>query len=352
MPHPLQQRIRSVGARARRLVLWHSAAWVVQAFLAAALAACLADYLIRYDDRGVRIIVSALVLAGIVWSVRRFWLPAWRFRLSDVEAARRIERRFPQLRDRLSSSVAFLHESEDDPRAGSADLRRAVVSRTQADSDPLDLHQALEPRPARLALGLGLHGRRCGCGARSLDPNSAALAARRLAMPWSNAAWPRWNDLAFEHPPSRLAKGENFEVELIDRNDRLPDETQIEYWFEGDDAAEIAAEPMKPLGDKMLPRRGNVTRSFSLPAVGGDHRSMPWTESRWSNLRRSAALEISLHPPAYTGWPAKIRTQPTGAVGHEGRDPRHQQAAFARRGIAIDAEQDLEIPLTLSADGR
>lgn len=353
MTHALQQRVHAVGRRARRLVLMHAAAWVTALVVTALLVAGTADYLLRYDDHGVRLIVTLLVLAAAGWSVWRFLLPAWRYRPSDVDTARRIERRFPQLRDRLSSSVAFLNESEDDPRAGSPALRRVVVSETEAQVEPLDLHAALEPRPTRKALLSAMAVVAAAIVVCALDPASAALAARRLAMPWSGESWPLWNNLAFDNPPRRLAKGENFEVELKDQNQRLPDEVQIQYWFEDEDASEIESQPMKPLGEKMLARRENVSRSFRYRAVGGDHQNMPWIELEVVEPPQIASLEILLHPPNYTGWPVEKSGANLRALeGTEVEIRGTTKAPLRAARVVIDAEEDIEIPLALTADHR
>ncbi len=348
----LQQKVHAVGARARRLVLVHAAAWTLGVVLAAALLAGGADYVVRYQDRGVRIIASLLVLALAGWSVWRFVLPAWRYRPSDIDTARRIERHFPHLRDRLSSAVDFLSEPEDDPRVGSADLRRAVVSETESQLEQLNLQRALDPREPRKALAGALAVAAVAAFVAALDPASAALAARRLAMPWSNEAWPLWNNLAFENPPRRLAKGENFEVELIDKNGRLPDEVQIQYWFEGDSPQEIDAKPMKLLGEKMLARRENVTQSFRYRAVGGDNQAMTWIPLEVVEPPQVATLEILLHPPTYTGWP--VEKSGTNLRALEGTlvELRATTAKPLRAArIIIDAEQDREIPLTLTSGG-
>lgn len=352
MSHPLQQKVHAVGRRARRLVLVYAAAWMVGVVAAAAMAAGLADYLIRYQDRGVRIIVSLMVLAAAAWSAWRFLWPALRYQPGDVDTARRIERRFPHLRDRLSSAVAFLNEPEDDPRAGSAALRRAVVAETEARVEQVDLQEAIEPRPARKAALAALAVVAGLAMLWALDPASAALAARRLVMPWSREAWPLWNNLAFEDAPRRIAKGENFEVELIDKNNRLPDEVQIQFWYEGDEAGEIQTEPMKLLGEKMIARRENVTRPFRYRAVGGDDHTMPWIPLAVLEPPQVSSLEILLHPPAYTGWPVEqsgLNIRALEGTRVEMRAVSDKPLSAAR--LVIDAEEDQEIPLTLTRAG-
>ena len=75
----------------------------------------LADYLVRFDDRGIRAMCSLAALAAVVLAARRYvWGAAMR-RYGDIDVALRVERRFPALRDRLASAVQFLGEPKTTP---------------------------------------------------------------------------------------------------------------------------------------------------------------------------------------------------------------------------------------------
>ena len=88
------------------------------------------DYLVRFEDRGLRIMASLAFLAAVGWTAyRHFYLPRQK-PLGDADLAMKIERRFPNLEDRLASSVDFLGQEENDPTAGSPVLRRAVIAQT------------------------------------------------------------------------------------------------------------------------------------------------------------------------------------------------------------------------------
>ena len=129
------------------------AAAVVAILVTAVLTAALADYAIRIRDPGVRLMLSLAVLTALAAGIRYFLVPALRRRWSDVEIARRLERRFPHLRDRLSSSVDFLNQPERDPTAGSAQLRRAVIAETVDEIERLTLADVIDTqRPRRMAM--------------------------------------------------------------------------------------------------------------------------------------------------------------------------------------------------------
>ncbi len=300
--HPVQEKVRAIQRRAWRLRavcaggLWLSGA-VGAVFLAG-----VADYCLRLDDAGVRLLSSAAVLAVCGWCLWRFVAPVFVRRLSELEVAQRIEQRFPQLCDRLSSAVAFLGQAEEQPAAGSPDLRRAVVATAVADLDRWDFGECLDTRrPRRIAIGAAVVCAVAGFVA-AWDWPSTALAVRRLAVPWNVEPWPRRNRLQFVKTPQRLAFGSDFEAELVDRGDRLPPSVQIQIWFDGDDIRQIQTKDMKFLRDRMVYRLDNVRRPLRYRAVGGDDDTMPWRTLELVEPPQVTTLQIRLLPPAYTGW--------------------------------------------------
>ena len=251
-----------------------------------------------------RLLSTAAVLAVGVWGLGRFLSPAFVRRLPEIEVAQRIEQRFPQLCDRLSSAVAFLGQSEDQPTAGSPDLRRAVVATAVTDLERWNFADCLDTRrPRRIAV---IAAAVCAvvCFVAAWDWPSAALAFRRLAMPWRVEPWPRRNQLQFVKAPTRLAFGSDFEVELVDRHGRLPPSVQIHIWPDGDGANQIQTKDMKFFQDRMVYRWDDVRRPFRYRAVGGDDDTMPWRTLELVEPPQVTSLQIRLHPPAYTGWPA------------------------------------------------
>ncbi len=157
MPHPLQAKVRSVRRLAQRVRLVYGLAWMIVAALAAALVVGLVDYFLRSSELGVRFIFSLGVLACIGWAAWRFLWPSLASHLSDIQVAQRIQRRWPQLNDRLSSSLEFLSQEEGDHMAGSPALRRTVVAEATAQIDGLPLAEAIDirrPLPALIAAGV------------------------------------------------------------------------------------------------------------------------------------------------------------------------------------------------------
>jgi len=152
MGHPLEQRIGRVRRQVRLLLVVYAVGWTMATITAAVLVLGFADYWLRFQDPGIRLMGSLAVVAVACWAVNRFALHLLSFALGDVQIAQRIERYFPVLTDRLASTVQFLKQSELDPQAGSAALRTAVILETASAAEDLDFSQVCERRPARKAL--------------------------------------------------------------------------------------------------------------------------------------------------------------------------------------------------------
>jgi hypothetical protein len=301
MSHPLAKKIAELEHRLvmRRRVA--AACSTLATVLAAALVLGWTDYLVRYNDRGLRVMASAALATVASWAVYRWWYVPSRRRLGLLEVARQVEARFPELRDSLASAMEFLDESEDDATAGSALLRRAVINEADATIDGLPLGDVVDRRPLRRAAGWATGAVSLVVVCLALDAAAVGTAVVRLAAPLGATTWPRQHHLAFRDPPSRLAAGSTFEVELIDTAGPLPEEVRIEYRSAN---AGVTFEWMTRVGDLMVARRENVRRSFSFRAEGGDDRAMPWAAVEVVEPPQVESLSIVTHPPAYTGLPS------------------------------------------------
>jgi len=292
-------------SRMRRLVAVHGVGTVVACSLGAVLVLGGADYLLRFQDPGIRLICSLSLLAAVAYSCYRYLYQSLGVKLRDVDLALHVQRRFPELGDRLASSVEFLRESEDDPLAGSASLRRAVVAETTAEAERLDFSEVLDRRsPLRAAMI---------CAAVLLlaaivavaAPSTTAIALARLTNPLGETAWPRKTHLKVTDPIDRVARGRAFEVEVVDaKGKRLPAELRIHYRFATPDGTMTReTELMTPDGKSAAARRENVTRPFSYRIEGGDDDTMAWTDVQVLEPPAIESLSIELSPPDYTAWP-------------------------------------------------
>jgi hypothetical protein len=353
MAHPLEAKIAQVRGRAWRLLILHALGWTVAIIVTCGLVLGLVDYWIRFQDRGIRLMASAAMIGVCIWAAWRFWIRGLARSPSDVELARRVQRRFPALGDRLASAVEFLKQDEADATAGSAELRRAVIVDATTAAEDLDFLQVFDRKPTRRALaaaavaGIGL------LVLVGLDPAGARLALVRLARPFGNDSWPRLHHIEFRDPPTRLAAGQPFEVELMsDPGHRVPDDVRIYYRYDSPSSGsgEVETEPMHELAGVRVARKDAVTRPFWYRAGGGDDQSMEWIQLSVVEPPRVESLRVSIHPPAYSGLPVETTEKSIQAL----RGSRVELAGSSTkklRGARVFQESGATIEATVSPDG-
>jgi len=135
-------------------------------------------------------VLRALMLAALAFAVvvdvRRFVLPALRFRPAPVDIALRIERLRPELAGRLASAVEF--ETSGASRGSALAARAIRDAEERAVGAALGTVIRMKPTAVRVAAA-------ALCLAASaaftvFEPGAASIALRRVLAPWSDAAWP------------------------------------------------------------------------------------------------------------------------------------------------------------------
>ena len=307
MLHPLQRQLGMLRTRAMRLLAVFGLGRVAATAMAGMIILGLVDYLVRYQDLGLRVL-SSLALAGIlVWNCYRYGYRILTHRLSDAELARRVQHRYPDLGDSLLSAVEFLGQKADDPTAGSAALRRAVIADTTARSETMDFSAALDRRPGLHAALATLFMGLLAAVLIVVDPLACRIAVARLVNPFGSATWPRTTHLKLARPVDQVARGQPFEIEVIDaRGAKLPSEVRIHYRIAGVKGTALEeTERMRFLAGSMVARRENVSRPFSYRVEGGDDQSLPWIRVQVVEPPLIESLRVLLEPPAYTLWPSR-----------------------------------------------
>ncbi len=352
MPHPLEDKLADLRRRVRRLAIIRGLSAILSSALAAAIFLGLMDYILRFQDRGVRMIVSLGFLGAVGWAFYRFfYLPAVVHLRNDYLAVK-LQRRFPGLDDRLLSAVEFIAQDEGDATAGSPVLRRTVIAQATAETAEMDFNQAVNQRPVVRAVVVSIIIFIVGLMLAVLDPGVARTALARLINPLGSAAWPQKNHLEIRNPVERVGRGQAFEVEAVDSAAvPLPAEVYIHYRFTGGDgrmAEETAL--MHQVGNAAVARRENVVRSFSYRVEGGDDRSMPWRLVEVVERPAIESLSIRLLPPPYTGWPEEKAENNIRALAGT-RLEIEAKATKPLESAALCLEEGREFPGRLSGDG-
>lgn len=352
MPHPLEARVDSVRRRAARLLWLYGLCRCFMAALSILVAFAAVDFVLRLRDPASRWAVSALAIAALILVIWSALQPFRRILPSRVQTARRIENIFPQLRDRLSSAIDFLAQREDDLTAGSSALRRTVVNEAESMSEDLDFGRAIDARESwRIAALAAVLAAIAGIVVIANWPTTN-LAVTRLVQPWNPVEWPRRNVLQFVQRPEKLAVGDDFEVELIDRRGPMPEVVQIQLRYEANGLLKVETKNMKPLRERMIFRLDNLRHPIDYRARGGDDDTMRWIRLAVVEPPKVVELNVVVNPPSYTHLPevktGRVIKAITGStLSVAGRVNRPIARAALRSEPA-----DLSLPdVAVSADG-
>lgn len=353
MPHPIEDKIAAVGRRVWWVWMLAGLGWLLAVLVALALALVGADYLIRYDDLGLRVMSSLVWLLVAGWALYRFlWTPLVA-RVSPLETAQRVQRRFPALGDRLASSVEFLTQDEHDARSGSAELRRAVIHDTALAIEPLDLLEVVDRRAARQAWVVGAAALLAALALAIASPTAAWVGLARLALPLSPIAWPQQYHLTLAKTVRHVARGQALEVEVVERDGKqLPGDLWLLTRTRRADGGVDAKRQLVPaLGASAVARQENVTLPLAYRVIGGDDRSMPWTRIEVVDPPAVREIEMRLHFPQYTAWPERPTDKHLRAI--VGTQVSLQgKATKPLRSATLVYEDGREIALAVSEDRR
>ncbi|MCH2124670.1 MAG: hypothetical protein MK165_07755 [Pirellulaceae bacterium] len=351
MKIPLENKIQSLARRARRLQMIYAVSWSIIFLATAFFSLGLIDYLVRFQDPGLRVICSTALCLVVGACVFHFAIPIYHYQLSSLQVALQIERRHPELLDRLSSAVHFLQQPAEDILTGSAALQRVVIAEASGAIEQIDLQACLDPTRSRRAGYLACATVIVLTGIFVTAPAMSALAAKRLLLPWNQVDWPRQHELEFFQPPQKMILGEDFVVELRDAKTDLPAVVEMHYWFEGE--SQFKAEIVNPQGTRMITGINNVTRPFRFRAVGGDDHSMNWLSVELLEPPQLTSFTATVFPPSYMKLPP--RTVGTTFKAWEGSHLHFEgQCSKAISEVFLQADPKdavLDVEFQLSDDG-
>lgn len=352
MSHPVQSKLRSFVRQVRLLWLLHGLGWFVACGVGLIILLVAADYTLRFEDVGLRVMATAALCTLLIGTLYRFVLTPLQARLGLLDASLRLERRFPQLAGKLASSVEFLSEPAGDPRAGSEELRRIAIHEASQAVEQCDLREALDHRPVIRALSAAMSVVLLAAILFALQPRLVTVGALRLFRPLANDRWPQNNYLALRNRVDRIASGQSFELEVVDRRGkRLPAEVWMIYRFAQPDGSFVEQREQLPIvSEAAIARRDQVTRSFAFRAIGGDDQSMPWNVVEVVDPPAIADLAVTLHYPTYTNWPPAESEKQLRAVAGTTVDLQGRLTKPVVRAKVVH-EDGREIPLQLTADG-
>lgn len=328
-PTPSAGAARAIGPSLAAL-RWRIRLWLIvdrtSTLLGTGLAVCLGagllDYLIRMP-RPMRVVLWLIGVGLVVGAIRRYVIPAVRFRPSLTDLALRIEQtpagRSAGLRDVLAAGLEF-HEAEKDAQADGG-LRRQIAGMAAGLFADLRTGSVLRPvGGSRRGLTLLMLSVAVLGSVVSLAPLMTLLGAQRTLMPWTLAEWPSRTALldATDERAHALTAALPMRA-VLTRTNKAPGQTRVVLRYrmlDGEGAGETRSALMTPQGaradremrgevyERLLDPRALADAS-SAGAEGRDRKLEYWFET--SDSRTEPGVIQLVEPPAVTRLRVEIR---------------------------------------------
>jgi hypothetical protein len=338
-----------LAALARALRVTGAVSSLVVLVVACVAGAAAVDAAVRFPAALRGVILGGIAFAVVV-DLRRFVLPALRFRPQPVELALRIERMRPELAGKLASAVEF--EMSGAAR-GSALAARAVRDAEERSAGAaLGRVMRLKPTALRACAALG-----CVVAVVAfavVEPSSASIAARRVLAPWSDAVWPARTALeALVADGSVAARGRPLALRArMTQGESARERVRAEYRFTRDGTAgewiEVAL-ARQPSGvfERFVDAEGDAVEVRFLTSDA----ATDVAKVRLVAPPAVTSLRARIEPPAYAAVAVAAREIDLGDGGDSRgimRDPVLEGSA-----LRVDIRLSREVPVVAgaSADG-
>jgi hypothetical protein len=287
-----------MARREREIVAMAGAAKVLIALCLFTAVFFLLDWILGFPA-----VARALLLLGGLgaagWIARTELVVPLRRRRDEITTALKIEKKFPELRDRLISVVQLA----DGAGGVSPELLARLESETAGMTAPLNFSEIIDWRFFRrllLACGaLVAAGILCGV----VFPQYVSATFRRMFF--GDVRYPSLTRIALDEPPTRIIRGANWDVSVTLAG-KIPSSVILkmrDLAVEGGRAAgsRWSVVPLKPrLGYTYGVMLEKVQQSFEFQIFAGD----AWTDARAVRVLVPVAVFdplVDLRPPAYSG---------------------------------------------------
>ncbi|MBL8732603.1 MAG: hypothetical protein JNN13_09575 [Planctomycetes bacterium] len=342
--------LAALRARARRGIAVEALGVAGLLLVAFAIPTLLTDRALRLEwaYRAALLATFVVVLLRVVW--RRFVVPS-RVDLGDGEMALAVERRSPEIRQALISSLQFDAELQRGvATVESPELKAAVVRDVRSRLAAIPFGAAIDAgRVRRFAAGIAAAVVFFG-GWTALDAPSFGIWAQRLLL-LSNVDWPRYTTLGFADTGElRLPQGDPLTLRVT-VDGPVPDKAFVRYRFATGDEGE---EPLSRTGEREFTWTIDaVIADAELTVSGGDAVAIT-TRVHIVERPRVDGLAVVVTFPDYMG------REPLAVPAGEGelRLPKGARLAITAQSQKELSEafvlfgNDQKHPLTVAADRR
>ena len=298
----VRQLIRQVANRCRWYVRCRAALYSVTVLLACFLGMVTLDGIVQHRLSQIAWLQFACLLGMLILVSRRWAVPAWKFKLSDFQAARRIEQSHSELGQRLSV-LCDLRNSAQRRRQLLSDDRRlefmaVMESQLEAELVKFQIGECFRVRilrrPLLLTCLLLLTLFSFALGFQS----TFALASQRTLSPWTFQHWPRRHELTVMDHREKVSMGADYQIKIGSQNWLFPREVFVDVRWDGDpEYSTLKVNSKSNVHELALP---GVQQSFAYRIHGGDYEADQWRDVTIVSPPNVILSKVIITPPVYT----------------------------------------------------
>jgi soluble cytochrome b562 len=237
-----------------------------------------------------------------------FLIGVWRIfsRPSMKRVARRVEEKFPMLRDDVTNSLLLFDEMEKGSGFGqiSEGLVKAQLRKTAEDVSAIKHWEVVSLKRALRHIKLLMPLVLTFSIVLALDPNFLSRSLALIIHPLSNLPM-KETFISLEPKGSIVLRGTTVVINAK-ATGYVPEKLTLEVWPEGREAMRL---PMDSEGDgRFTYRMASVQFSFRYQAYGG-HGTSPVYSIRVVDPPEVGKVKLTLIPPEYTHLPKEVRRE-------------------------------------------
>ncbi|MCH8052827.1 MAG: hypothetical protein IH895_02095, partial [Planctomycetes bacterium] len=206
---PVIVRLQAMQQRARRLLLIHGVALAVLGGAGSLLALFILDWALWFPSL-LRFGFGVAWLVLLAWIISRHIWPPLCSRLSTLHIATKIEERFPEFEDRLTSAVSFISEDYtlQDP------LQEKLIERTERIVQSVPIENALTAMPVWRTTGLAVVPLAAMGIFAAVGSPWLSTGVQRFLLPFAPTQWPRTVQIQPLTEDLLIASGESVVVSM------------------------------------------------------------------------------------------------------------------------------------------
>lgn len=342
----LRDRLNNLRSRYRKVTLWRGILITASVFIGLVLLTAGLEGWFRFTPPGRFLLVTAGLIVTLGVLIRTCLIPLWQ-KISDDMLAKRIDRHYPDLNDRVTMTLQLWRQQGAAQQSASPELLEAAFTASAASTENIDFEVA--DGRSRLPLAARIFGGNIAIAAIVFLLFSVPLsgALNRLTNPLTHFPAPQNTFLTVQPGHIDVATGGQVTV-TADIAGEMPDQATIRLYAGEEIWKSVDLSPIGPFAFSYTIR--DIHESINYEIEAGDARS-PRFRISVIDRPRVASMHLTYRYPPYTRLAPRTTTEGGDIVALKGTrvafDVKASQA-LATAQIEIEGQEN---PIGLQVEG-